>query len=182
MREYPRVPALALAALAVLAVSGCFAAAPVEPPAPAVSASPVFASEEEALAAATEAYAAYLDLGSQVAHEGGVQPERMAEVSTGNAYEQELEVFAAIRGDSLRGVGEQTFDTVRVQSYDKATGDVTVYLCLDTSGTKLVDSGGASTATEERTTRFPLEVALTLGDEGSLLLTESQSWSGSNFC
>ena len=182
MRKYPRVSVLVLAALAVFALSGCFAAAPVEPPASSPSAAPVFASEEEALAAATEAYAAYLALGSEVAHDGGVEPERMGEVSTGNAYQQELEVFASIRRDSLRGVGDQTFDTVSVQSYNGLTGEVIIYLCLDTSDTKLVDSNGASTATEERVTRYPLEVALTLDDAGSLLITESQSWSGSNFC
>ncbi|MCY7325567.1 MAG: hypothetical protein LH605_05475, partial [Microbacteriaceae bacterium] len=121
MRKYPRVSVLALAALAVFALSGCFAAAPVEPPAAAATADPVFASEEEALAAATEAYAAYLALGSQVANEGGADPERMAEVATGTAYQQELEVFASIRSDMLRGVGEQTFDTVRMQSYDAIT-------------------------------------------------------------
>ena len=48
------------AALAVvLLLTGCSLASPEVAPTPTPSATPVFASEEEALAAAEEAYAAY---------------------------------------------------------------------------------------------------------------------------
>jgi len=184
MANFARVTVLGIGALAAIALSGCVGGPPAAVVTPAPSESPVFASEEEALAAATEAYAAYLALGSQVASDGGENPERMGQVTAGNAYQQELETFKSMRSASIRGVGGQTFDTVSVQMVDVATGDIVVYLCLDTSTADLIDSDGTSTRSTDRATRFPLLIELEVAPKSGsdLSITESESWSGENFC
>ncbi len=62
---------IALVALAVLLLSGCLPPQTTVTPTPEATAAPVFASDEEALAAATAAYAAYLAMSDQIFAEGG---------------------------------------------------------------------------------------------------------------
>lgn len=181
---YPRITLLALLAAVALMVNGCVATRVTSPPSPAATSAPVFASEEEALAAATEAYAAYLAVGSQVARDGGAKPERMSEVTIGNAYEQEIEVFRSMLANSQVGEGEQTFDTVSAQSLNLDTGATTLYLCLDTRRTSVLDATGAVVNSPNRITRFPLQVRFVpnQGADRRLIIAESESWSGANFC
>ena len=66
------LPSIALAALVVSLFSGCIPTEPLaDTPAPQPTSTPVFASEEEALAAAVEAYAGYLEMSDLIASEGG---------------------------------------------------------------------------------------------------------------
>ena len=68
--------------LAAFMLSGC-ASTPVPTPTSATpTVAPVFATEEEALAAATEAYAAYQELIDRIFSEGGKAPSRIAAVVT----------------------------------------------------------------------------------------------------
>ncbi len=68
----------ALVLVGMLALTGCVDGdrLPTLPPTP--TSTPIFASEEEALAAAEEAYAAYLEMSNLISSEGGVEPERIA--------------------------------------------------------------------------------------------------------
>ena len=68
----------ALAAVTLLAVSGC-TGAPGATPAPTSSAAanPIFATDEEALAAAEAAYEKYSEASALVAGDGGVNPDRV---------------------------------------------------------------------------------------------------------
>ncbi|MDQ1582169.1 MAG: hypothetical protein QOF36_223, partial [Microbacteriaceae bacterium] len=62
---------LAGAGLIVITLAGCATSASPMPTPSAVH-SPLFASDEEALKAATDAYAAYLAMSDTIAQEGGV--------------------------------------------------------------------------------------------------------------
>jgi Na+-transporting methylmalonyl-CoA/oxaloacetate decarboxylase gamma subunit len=188
MRKYPRVSVLVLAALAVFALSGCFAAAPVEPPASSPSAAPVFASEEEALAAATEAYAAYLAVSDAVLGEGGAGPERVDEVARGSARDDALSSFESFAAKKFRSTGNTSFDRLILQGY--SPGDtspseiVTAYVCVDISAVDVLDDTGASVVAPARPDFQAYEVAFGTKQENAaaLIVSRAEAWAGSGVC
>ena len=175
----------ALGTAGLLALSGC---APSPAPIAPVSASPTadapaFASDAEALEAARTSFTEYQALSTQIGHEGGVSPERMSAVATGEALADEIRSFQGLVEGGLRGIGDLKFDSLTLQSADLASGNVTTYLCLDTSQADLVDKSGASAVTPDVARRYPLEVRFTLANQSPrLLVQESATWSGTNFC
>ena len=179
MREYPRVPALALAVLAVLVVSGCVEAAPSEPPAPTASAEPVFASEEEALAAATEAYAAYLAVSDEVLGDGGAEPERVNQVARGSARDEALSSFESFSAQKFRSTGNTAFDELVVQSYlpdgNSDAEVVTIYVCVDISAVDVLDDTGRSVVAPTRADFQAYEVAFDThpANEGALIVSRA---------
>ena len=91
--------------LFVVALVGCAPEdSPVPPPTPDVK--PLFASDEEALAAAEEAYAAYLAMSDEISHDGGVNPERIAPFVTSERLVTELDSFGRQRDLGIRSAGD----------------------------------------------------------------------------
>jgi hypothetical protein len=177
-------PLLAAALIVASALTGC---APQPAPAPTASAAatdpPVFASDAEALAAATKAYAAYQAMSSRIAHEGGADPERMADSATGDALRAEITSLEGLSRAGLRGLGQLAFDSLSLQTAELAAGSVETYLCLDVSGTDVVNADGVTTVPPDRVLRLPLQVSF-VQDKGRsrLLVEKTESWSGTNFC
>jgi len=173
----------AMAVLVTLALSGCTRQPAAPLPTTTTTDARVFASDAEALAAATAAYAAYQEMSSLIGHEGGSLPERMSRVSAGEALESETASFVDMASKGLRGVGELAFDSLTVQSADLSTGMIQAYLCLDVSKTDVVDANGESSIPADRATRFPLHVNFVLDTAAQKLIVDtSESWSGKNFC
>jgi hypothetical protein len=173
----------ASSALATLLLAGC-GSTPIPPPTPAPTTSAsVFASEDEALAAATEAYAAYQAMSNIIAQEGGSDPDRISEFTEGEALEAEMESLTSLNTGNLRGVGELAFDRLTLQSVDLRAGNVEAYLCLDVSRTDVVDEFGQSVVPVDRPLRLPLQVSFTTTPDSDRLRVErSESWHGDNFC
>ena len=172
-----------LVAVAVIGVaSGCAGPTPVPTLPPEPTTTPVFATEEEALAAATQAYAEYLAVSDEIGHGGWLETQGYAAVVTGDALDEELEGAQSYVDEGWRLVGTSTFDSMVLQTYetDGGTASVTAYVCLDVSGTDVVDSSGASVVGPDRSTRLPLEVEFIGTNE--LLLARSDLWSGDSFC
>ena len=88
MRIFPRVTFAALAA--VLLLSGCVPTSPTVTPGPLPSSTPIFATEDDALAAATAAYAAYVKISDQIFMEGGANPDRLKSVATGEQLKADV--------------------------------------------------------------------------------------------
>lgn len=175
-------PHLAAGLLVVaFAITGCSEPTPPEPSPPVPTATPAFADDAAALAAATEAYEAYLEIGSQIANDGGNEPERISEVVAGEALITEYDIFDSMVSTGVRGEGTQTADGYRIQYVDMRTGEIGIYLCLDTAGSDLVDVEGQSTLDPRRPTRYPLAVVFRR-TEDALKLVSSESWTGDNFC
>ena len=175
------------AVVLLVGTSGCA----TEPaPAPTASASssptpaaPVFASDEEALAAATEAYANYLAVSNSVAQSGGKDSQQMATVAVGEALEEELQSLSELSKAERVGVGDVKFDSLTIQSAELNSGSVTAYVCLDVSETDVIDNAGTSVLPPDRVDRLPLEVSFTADKDANVLLLErTRSWGGSNFC
>lgn len=178
-------PALVLAPalLCVVVLSGCTPTTTVATPTAPPSVTPVFASEDAALAAAVAAYERYSVVSTEIAHGGGLAAETIATVAVGDALSMEQTTFTRFREMQLRGVGHVTFDNTRLRSYDPGTGDVGLYLCLDVSATDVIGADGASILSGERQNRVPFELGFEYDSgSGELRLANSDVWIGEDFC
>lgn len=175
-----RVLLALIVATALLAVTGCVPDEPMPTLPPTPTAEPVFESEEEALAAAEEAYAAYVDMSNRIAADGGMNPERIAPLVTEERLSDEIEGFAAYQDAGIRLEGQTTLETGELQSYVD-NGDeleVVFYACWDASATRVINQEGQDVTPADRQTRVLLEVVMS-GSEGTLplLLESDEAWS-----
>jgi len=168
------------AAAIVLTLTGCIEPAPHVTAPPTPSATPVFASDEEALAAAEEAYAAYTVVEDQIARDGGSQPERLESLVTPEWYKHEAASFETFRVSGNRQLGSTSIRSTELQQVfplPEGGASVVIYVCVDFSGTSFVDADGNTldragpvTATFQVTFEAPEDV---------LLLSGSEPWSES---
>ena len=181
-------PALVVATLALLALAGCVPDDDPVIPGPLPSSTPIFASDEEALAAAEEALIAYYEVSDLIITEGGARPERLLEVATEAVLSNESTGYAQLIEKGWRGSGHTTVDTVSLQSFDPfaAAGSevVTVYACVDISAFDLVDANGASVVGPGRVLRTGFEVGFESDQPSTqhLVLTRKDPWTGDDFC
>jgi hypothetical protein len=175
---------LAGVGLIVITLAGC--ATPASPlSTPSATRSPVFASDEEALKAATDAYAAYLAMSDTILSEGGANPERISSFVDGAQLKVNLNSFASFATKGLKLQGASRFDTASLQQYRQVeeVAKIDVYLCSDVGETRLVDAAGRDVTPPGRPARLPLEIGLeTIGTSHRLVLTKSDSWLGNDFC
>ena len=185
MPQLTPLTASALAVAAILLLPGCTGDAPLVLPSPESSTAPVFASDEEALAAAEAAYGEYLEASNAITKPDGKDPESIAEYVDAEYAPELIEGFRELRKGKLYLEGSSSFDTVELQQYadDFASpASIVLYLCLDVSQTRVVNANGVD-VTPQRPERVPLEVGFETEDRSqALLLTSSESWTGDNFC
>ena len=181
--------------LAVAMASGCSAApAPSGtsvPVAEATAAStetpPVFASNEEALAAAEAAYANYLAAGDAAGPTGSDSWDEYAALTTGTEQNDVVEARSLMDQNGWSFTGTTSFDSMTVQTAQRLADsrwEIRTYLCLDLSSTGTVNDAGESVVKTDRPVRVPMLVVFVTPDKNSpqLLISESPIWSGSNFC
>ncbi|WP_309619479.1 hypothetical protein [Salinibacterium sp.] len=178
---------IAAVALAVLLLSGCVPQQSTNTPTPEPSSTPVFASEEEALAAATAAYAAYLAVSDQIGADGGANPERLEPLVTAEWLTKEIGVYEkfALTKNSLQG--STTFRESKLQRLSEESGgeaEVVIYTCTDFSATRFIDAVGADVTPVDRQTTAGLEIAFVIedGDSARLFLAGSEPWSTDALC
>ena len=170
--------------LGMLALSGCVEGDPLPTLPPTPSATPIFASEEEALAAAEEAYAAYSEVSDLIANDGGVDPERIAPFVTDEQLQNELDTAAYYRDHGIHSVGSVTVIKTVLQQANESVGtvEVAVYVCLDVESVRVLDNSGNDVTPSDRDPITALEVVLQGDAADSLLVASSDLWSDSSFC
>jgi hypothetical protein len=177
-------PAL-LAVAVLLALAGCVPSESQPTAAPSASATPVFASDADALAAAEKAYAAYLKVSDELAHGGWHDLGLLEGRVRGTALSNDKKSAASFASSGLVQRGETTFDSTRLESVDEH-GDgrvgVTVYLCVDVSAVDVVSADGTSVVPATRRERVPLEVDIDNLESSGLEVSRNDIWSGSDFC
>ena len=181
------VPTFVVAAIALLALSGCQPDAVPIIPDPVPTSDLLFESEEEALAAAEEAYGAYVAVIDAIFADGGKRPERLLEVATGDAYESELKGFRGVADSGWHSIGVSTLDSVTLQSYDSSSAGeavITIYACNDVSGVDVVDSEGRSVVSTDRPERSGFQLTFDYEPDApsELILSEKIFWTGEDFC
>jgi len=175
MRRTARLPLPLL--LLALALVGCTPSDPMPTPPPTPSEAPVFASDEEALAAAEEAYGAFLSATDAVIRDGGSQPERVQKYLSPELYERELAGYEQLVQNGWHGVGSTTFKLVL--QYFRG-GSVVTYACDDVSQTDVLDSNGQSVVLEGRSERVAYEVEFDADND--LVIVRKDVWSGGGVC
>lgn len=184
--------------LIVATLSGC-SATPAPVPAPSdtaappvaeeTAAPPVFASDDEALAAAEAAYSAY----TQGSNEFAASPKnRNGSDKFGELVSQRYlpEVTASLNSFAESGNvgrGAVSFDTVSLLSFSELSPghvEVSLYLCADVSGLRVLDAKGVDVTAIDRSERTPTQVAFVSSVENAskLLVDREDTWTGRNFC
>jgi hypothetical protein len=181
-------PAFVVAALSLLALAGCVPDDDPVIPDPLPSSTPIFGSDEEALAAAEEAFTAYLAVLDQIAADGGSEPERLNEVAGVELVAHEAKAFAILSSNGQRGTGSRLFDSMTIQStdldQDNVDEAVIAYACEDYSATDVVDASGTSVVSPSRQLRWPLVVGFEVPQDhrAPLIVSSIEDWTGADFC
>jgi hypothetical protein len=177
--------ALLVALIATLALAGCV---PDDDPVvldPEPTVTPIFESDEEALAAAEEAYGAYLAASDQVSASGGVDTALLEPHATADYLEFLTPEFEEFEESGRKTTGATRFDSFELQQHAELGEQalVSIYLCLDVSDVRVLDQNNVDVTPIERQLRLPLEVTLVAtSSEESLRVDSSQLWDGANFC
>ena len=185
----------ALLFLAIGTLSGCMATpAPantssptaVVTPAP-TKAAPIFASNDEALAAATATYSAYLSAGDAAGKIGSDSWNEYLSFTTGAEHDGVVSSRKKTEEGGRSFTGTTSFDSMTVQmssALPDETWEIRTYVCLDISESTMVDATGQSVSSPDRQVRWPMVIAFITPTSNSsqLLISESRAWSGSNFC
>lgn len=178
MLTLPIRPVVLAAAVAVaLAIAGCVPAAnPADSPSSEAQPSrePLFASEEEALAAAEEAYAAYLAMASIISADGGRNPERIEPFVTEDYLAEELDSAARLQSSGLHIVGVPVVErfTLQFLSYP----DLAAYACQEISEVRVVNRNGVDVTPPDRARKGLFEVRFEFS-ETSPRVSSSDLWS-----
>lgn len=179
------VAAISAASLAGLAVSGCTQPEPTPLPTHTAEAThtPAFASDEEALKAATDAYAAYLKMSDTILSEGGRMADKFATVATGEALSSAVKDVSEYRRRKLHITGSTAFDSARLQSREiRPVESIAIYVCDDVSDIDVFDSSGRSIVKPDRKPRTPFVVTALKTSGGEVLISERSLWEGASYC
>jgi hypothetical protein len=186
MRTIVRRAGVAVAIAAALTLAACTPPSDGPTRSRSPSATPLFSSDEEALAAAEEAYAAYLRVSDQILMDGGNNPERLLEVATEDVLDSERVGYDKARTSGTRSTGGSTFDHMTLQSMDAfdAASAVAVYVCDDVTAVDFLDASGNSIVSPDRPDRFPttVEFSARTSNPPSLLVASIGEWTGDDFC
>lgn len=181
-----RRAAAPIALLAAVALGGCAAPEPEATPTASPTAEPLFASEEEALAAAEEVYAEYVRVADLVLSEGGTDPEQLEPLLAPELFEVQRQGFATARQEGLRSEGRTEFEIVEVQSYDATARPgarfLTAYVCRDLTNVNVLASDGSSVVAPDRVDVISQEVSWALSQDGDVLVESDEPWAGTTFC
>ncbi|WP_286329085.1 hypothetical protein [Agromyces marinus] len=141
------------------------------------TAEPIFASDEEALAAAVEAYEAYSAASNRVANAGGEGSGGIARLVSPEFDEVVQEEFAALRDSGLRMSGDAIHFAPVLDSHEERNrvATVTVTFCRDVSGTRLLRPDGSDATPADRDLIQATNVVLTSVERDSATLIVSSA-------
>lgn len=166
----------------MMLLSGCGGSDPIPTLPPTPTATPIFASEEEALAAAEEAYAAY-----QAAVDHALQTldgDHLDVVAVDPALSTARESVERLKAEGSHQIGETIVASVLPTDLSPLVdggpgGEPQVYACLDLTSVAIVAADGTSSSSS--LDRFPMIVTFSL-EGSSLLVALEEVWDGDNFC
>ena len=142
---------VALAMVAVFA-TGC---QPEPAPSPT---GPVFATEEEAFAAAEETYRAYVEALNQVDLSDPETFEAVYAWTTGDANANERKTLTQMHADGWNVSGETAVRSFRGKTADLDSVQVDAVVCSDVSAVEVVDANGESVVSAERPDAYALAI------------------------
>ncbi|MEY4533287.1 MAG: hypothetical protein RI926_1056 [Actinomycetota bacterium] len=172
-------PLIAIPLIAI-ALAGCSTQQP-EPQASSTSAEekPLFASDEEALAAAQAAYAHYLEVSDQIARDGGANAERLKGLLSDELMSSQLNTYSSVSKAGLKAIGASVFDRFQLQSWNGEK--LSNYVCLNVENIKVFDGLQVDRTPSDRPDLLPMSLSWSTNG-GKFVLESSDVWTGENFC
>ena len=181
----PRLPLALLFAASAFALTGCSPEAAVPSAPPAAEAEPLFASDEEALAAAEAAYAEYLSVFDEVFTEGGADPSPLEKVATEDVLEADLERARRFQSDAFTQTGQSLVIETALQQHisgPAGTAEVVTYSCLDSYSITVLNADGVDVGNPERAATVTFSNTFISRADGELILARSELWSEGAEC
>jgi hypothetical protein len=183
-----RRPTLVTVAIAlVVTLTACTESARIPDAEPSSEGAPLFASDEEALAAATAAYQEYLAASGQVSSSADLDISPIVDLVTEAYLVNEAATLDQFESRGLRTAGDSILAGSALQQwFESGSGGVTViiYACVDVSNVRLIDRDGVDVTPADRPAIAALEVQFISGVAGSeqLLLESSVPWTDTGVC
>lgn len=185
MLRRPTLVALAIALVVPLAA--CVEQTRIPDAEPSSDVAPLFASDEEALAAATAAYEEYLAASNAVTSSADLAIEPILNLVTPDYLLDEREALKEFESRDLRTRGDSAVVGAtlqqRFEGEDRAT-NVVMYVCVDVSAVRVLDSSGIDVTPADRPNTAALEVEMVSQAERptELLVNRSTPWRDSSIC
>lgn len=178
---------LALAVLSLVLVvaplAACTESTRIPPAEPPSATEPLFASDEEALEAATEAYEEYLLVLDGLLQSPKIVDSDFDGIATGEALEIARDSIQQFIDDGLAITAPRRIGKAELQQVIEGAEsvEVVVYFCEDVSGITLIDREGRSLTTEDRPDHATFEVTVAFTDSAALVADRS-FWSNESSC
>jgi len=181
----PWLLALPTTAALLLSLTGCSDTTEIPQAEPTPSATPLFASEEEALEAATAVYEEYLAASNQVLEEGGSNPDLVAPYLSPEIFAEEAAGFQTLlsEGQSFTG-GTRAIDFEFQQSSapDPMEAEVQFYACVTNEGTVRLDRELEPTPEQPPTFVGTFEVIVQFFADSTSRIQLKEFWAEGNQC
>jgi hypothetical protein len=185
-----RLAVVGFAALTLLFLAGCSNA--VEPGTSVFSreaitaeATPMFASDEDAAAAAERDYSHFLEIGDQIARDGGANSERLKTLVSPELLVAEVSALDFYKSGNLHAIGFTRSDSWSLQwaHIGNLETSLEAYVCLRLDGLRIIDSVDSDVTPLSRSPKLPMVVELYKEKEADRFIVLSTNvWTGSNFC
>lgn len=148
------LPRFVAATVAVALAVGLAACQPEPQPSPT---GPVFASEEEAFAAAEETYRAYVDALNARRSDPGSSPDPQVFL-IGNALEVDIDTKRQLAEAKLALTGSTRLSSVAPIKAEPVDGRMTLEICVDSTETRVINDAGEDVTPVDRAPISLLEV------------------------
>lgn len=167
----------------IAALAGCTGATRIPPPEPSTAVEPLFASDEEALEAATEAYEEYLLVVDALLRDPSGDDAQLTTVASGNALVEVSDSLATFIDRGLRFVGQRELVKVELQEVDFSDNNTRIhfYVCESVAGVDVVGPDGESVVEPTRPELTAFEVEVTASQE-DLTVVERVVWADPLYC
>jgi len=180
----PRLPLVLLLAASAFALTGCSPEAAVPSAPPSAEAEPLFASDEEALAAAEAAYAEYLSLTNKILQDGGQGGDAIEPLVSEAVLSDEVEGFDYWQSNGWRSVGGTELVSAILQQVSQlqSGAEVVAFMCLSYESVDVIDSAGESQVPSDRPPLATYEAVLVFEDPDSWTLERNEFWETPDSC
>lgn len=154
-RPHPSLACIAAATLALLGLTGC---SPVPQPTPSPTPTPLFASEDEAFAAAEATYRELIDRSNEVDTADPHTFEPLFELSSGDFEKSDRKAYSAMHAEGIVIAGDNRVLSFAGLSANPPYTTVDALVCLDVSEVTATDAEGNSVVDPARPSVYGLRI------------------------
>ncbi|MCT1476913.1 hypothetical protein [Microbacterium sp. p3-SID336] len=154
-RPHPSLACIAAALFALLGLTGC---SPAPQPTPSPTPTPLFASEDEAFAAAETTYREYNDALNQVDPADPKTFEKVYEKTTGDFEDVDRKNLSVMHAEEVVITGTNVVIGFRPLDTTPTFDEIHARVCIDVSSVQILDKNGASLVDPGRTPVYVAEI------------------------